>query len=206
MSRSVPSPQVFADRLRAFGGLAPALYVTGAVLTFMPLAQVAISTYPIQFLATEWRIGAVGILSQSLLLSAIGFMIVAVAAQARRHGRVQALLGAAGEGVVTLGIVLLAWFVVDVLLFTRSIPAGGRAGVLPATLNTLISTGLALAVIAAAARASQLSRAARVAAEDVERESGTLPIVGGTTRAETRGVDASPEDPTRPVDEDAAPS
>jgi hypothetical protein len=197
---------MFTVRMRALSALAPAFYVTGVVLTVISLTEVAISTYPIQILATEWRLGAVGILSQSLLLSAIGFILVALAAQTRSHGRVQMVLGAVGEGVVTLGIVLLAWFLVDVLLFTRSIPAGGRAGVLPATLNTLVSMGLAVAVIAATARASQLSRAPRVAAQGDESESGTLPIVGGTTRAETRGVDASPEDPTRPVHEDPAPS
>ena len=116
------------------------------------------------------------------------------------------VLGAVGEGVVTLGIVLLAWFLVDVLLFTRSIPAGGRAGVLPATLNTLVSMGLAVAVIAATARASQLSRATRVAAQGDESESGTLPIVGGTTRAEARGRDTWGEDETSAVDEDGDPS
>ncbi|MEP7000496.1 MAG: hypothetical protein ABI969_08445 [bacterium] len=73
--------------------LAPAAYLVAAALIVFPLYDSGISLSPWNTASAQWRFGAVGLLSNTLMIVALGAFITVVTAVASKHDRARRVLG-----------------------------------------------------------------------------------------------------------------
>jgi len=131
--------------------LSLSLYPTGVLLILVPTVEFALSIWPAELGNLVWRVGAVGTLSQTLLLPTLGVIALAAAASLGTHPRLLRVVAVCAAAFAILLLITLAGFALDVLNFRELIAEEQAVGILPAALNTILSQGLsALALLAVA--------------------------------------------------------
>jgi hypothetical protein len=88
----------------AFHRVAPCLYLLAFILILVPLLDASVSIIPFHVRNVQWRFGAVGLFTNTLLTPGLGFMMAVVTAAILQHERTQRVLA------------ILAWVSVVVLL------------------------------------------------------------------------------------------
>ena len=145
--------------------IAPCLYLLAAILIVVPLVDAAVSITPFHVRNVQWRFGALGLLTNTLLTPGVGFMLAVVTAALLQHLRTQRVLSIVAWIGAVLLLGLLVVFGLDALQ-TRALvrPEMMRPFV---TASTVAACKLVLWAITSIvfARASRVPRAQRRIAE-----------------------------------------
>ncbi|MDQ6633389.1 MAG: hypothetical protein M3Z10_01385 [Gemmatimonadota bacterium] len=141
--------------------IAPCLYLLALILIVVPLVDAAVSITPFRPRNVQWRFGAIGLFTNTLLTPGVGVMIAVVTAAVMQHVRAQRLLAILSWiGVVVL-LGMLVVFGLDALQ-TRALvrPEMMRPFVLASTVAAckLILWMIAFIVFARASRVPPSSR------------------------------------------------
>jgi hypothetical protein len=144
-----------------YSRIAPCLYLLACMLIVLPIVDAAVSVTPFHVRNVQWRFGAVGMFTNTLLTPGVGFMLAVVTAALLQHVRTQRVLSILSwiGAVVLLG--LLGVFALDALQ-TRAMvrPEMMRPFVLASSIaaGKLVLWTIAFIVFA---RASRVPRAVR---------------------------------------------
>lgn len=144
-----------------YNRLAACLYLLAFILVVLPIVDAAVSITPFHVRNVQWRFGAVGMFTNTLITPGVGFMLAVVTAALLQHVRTQRVLAVlAWIGVVVL-LGLLVVFGLDALQ-TRAMvrPEMVRPFVLASTVAAckLVLWTIAFAVFARASRVTRASR------------------------------------------------
>jgi hypothetical protein len=145
--------------------IAPCLYLMAFILVVVPLVDAAVSTMPFHVRNVQWRFGAIGLFTNTLLTPGVGFMLAVVTAALLQHLRIQRVLTVVSWIAAVALVGLLVVFALDALQ-TRAMvrPEMMRPFVLASTVAAckLVLWTIAFIVFA---RASRVPRAWRRSAE-----------------------------------------
>ena len=100
--------------------LAPAAYLVAAALVFFPLHDSGVSLIPWTVGSAQWRFGAIGVLSNTLMIVCLGAFIAVNAAMLANQLRVRRVLGAVSWTMALLLLIAIAAFAMD------AVQAGGQ--------------------------------------------------------------------------------
>ena len=93
--------------------LAPSAYLVGAVLFTFPLFDSSVSLSPWNVGSPQWRFGAIGLLSNTLMIVALGAFIAITTAVTLNQDRMRRILGIACWSVSVLLLGAMAAFALD---------------------------------------------------------------------------------------------
>jgi hypothetical protein len=100
--------------------LAPCLYLLAVILIVVPLFDAASTTLPFRPGNVQWRFGAVGLFSNTLLTPGLGYLLAVVTAVMLQHVRTQRALAILSWVAIVALAGLLVMFTLDALQ-TRSL-------------------------------------------------------------------------------------
>lgn len=109
----------FADHMDNYPRLAPAAYVIALMLIVFPIFDSVMSVVPLHFENAQWRFGAFGLLSNTLLIPLAGVLIALAVALAYEHEGMQKLLWVGSWTMAALLMLAVVLFALDSLQ-TRS--------------------------------------------------------------------------------------
>jgi hypothetical protein len=95
--------------------LAPCLYLLAFILIVVPLFDAATTTMPFRVGNVQWRFGAIGLLSNTLLTPGLGFGLAVVTAVTMQHVRTQRVLAILSWLTIVALLGLLVMFTLDAL-------------------------------------------------------------------------------------------
>jgi chromate transport protein ChrA len=168
------------NRYRSFAWPA---YIVGLTLILTPLADVALEVWPFRWGNAQWRFGAVGLLSNSSMVTAAGILIVLAVAIALEHYRLVDLIGWLSAVLAALVASILGIFALDVIQT--------RVDVLPAGLQAFTIASITAAakmlvfLVTLVAFATAALRTVRAKAADRRQRAASL-LVASTTRVARR--------------------
>lgn len=152
----------------------PAFLVSAALILF-PLADSVTSLYPWNIADPRWRFGAIGLLSNALILPVLGALIAHVTAAVLRHRAMRRLIGVVATLAGAVIMASLAIFALDALQTRASVQPQMQLSFTVATITAAVKTLLAGATLLAIGITTL--RALRAERRD---STGTpAPIVGG---------------------------
>ena len=93
--------------------LAPGAYLVAAVLVVFPLFDSGFSLSPWRIMSSQWRFGAVGLLSNTLMIVALGAFIAVATAVTLNHDRTRRILGITSWILAVVLLVAIAAFALD---------------------------------------------------------------------------------------------
>ncbi len=93
--------------------LAPGAYLVAAVLVVFPLFDSGFSLSPWRITSAQWRFGAIGLLSNTLMIVALGAFIAVATAVVLNQDRVRRTLGIASWILAVVLLVAIAAFALD---------------------------------------------------------------------------------------------
>lgn len=88
--------------------VAPCLYLLAVILILVPLIDATVSTLPLHLRNVQWRFGAIGLFTNTMLTPGLGFMMAVVTAATLEHVRTQRVLAILSW----IGVVVLLGFLV----------------------------------------------------------------------------------------------
>jgi hypothetical protein len=115
-------------------------YLVSLALILIPLADVMTTLFPWRVMDARWRFGAVGLISNALLLPMAGLLIAYVAATILNHATTRRVLGILGLLGALVGVVALGMFALDSLQTRASVAPAMRTSFMVATLAASIKT------------------------------------------------------------------
>jgi hypothetical protein len=95
--------------------LAPCLYLLAIILIVVPLVDAATTAMPSHAGNVQWRFGAIGLLSNTLLTPGLGFLLAVVTAVTFQHLRTQRALAILSWLAIVALVGLLVMFTLDAL-------------------------------------------------------------------------------------------
>ena len=95
--------------------LAPAAYAVAFLLVVIPFFDAGISVAPWMMGSAQWRFGALGLISNALMIPAAGALVAVVTAVTESHMNVQRYLGIALWVAAALAFVFLGMFTLDAI-------------------------------------------------------------------------------------------
>lgn len=106
-----------------FRQLAPGAYLVAAVLFFFPLIDSSFSLSPWNVGSAQWRFGAIGLMSNTLMIVALGALIAVAAAVLSGQDRPRRIIGMISWAIAILLLVAIAAFGLDAVQSRRDIRA-----------------------------------------------------------------------------------
>lgn len=88
-------------------------YTVAIALTVVPVVDALLVVWPPRLGVERWRFGAVGMLSNALLLSTLGLLVALVTAMARQHRKILRTIGMASAVSAAVAVLVLLLFVID---------------------------------------------------------------------------------------------
>ena len=141
--------------------LAPGAYLVAAVLSFFPLIDSSFSLSPWNVGSSQWRFGAIGLMSNTLMIVALGALIAVATAVLSGQERPRRIVGIICWVVAILLLVAIAGFGLDAVQSRREIRADLLNSYSIASLTAeikLLVGALSFALFGRAARNDHLSR------------------------------------------------
>lgn len=138
--------------------LAPSAYVVAFALVFIPLFDATMSLAPFRPGAPQWRFGAVGLLSNALMIPAIGILIAVTTAVVLGHERAQRVFSILCWLAVAILVAALAAFSLDALQTRASVQPAMRLSFMVASATAAAKLLLGAMTFALLARGSRLTR------------------------------------------------
>jgi hypothetical protein len=138
--------------------LAPAAYLVAFALVFIPLFDAAMSLVPFRLGAAAWRFGAVGLLSNALMIPAIGVLIALTTAVVLGHERTQRVFSILCWITAAILLAALVAFSLDALQTRASVQPAMKLSFAVASATAAAKLLLGSVTFALFARGSRLSR------------------------------------------------
>lgn len=174
--------------MRSFRHLSAPTYLVAFLFLFVPLLDLIVSVWPLQFGNLRWRVAMVGQLSGGLMTVFLGFLLALAIATVLDQPRMQRAIVALSGLLAVLLLVIIGLFVLDIFQLRGAVRVEVRRAFDMIAVQAFIKLVLALVgsvlfVLAGirAARDEQKSRRSRGAAE------GPVVMVGGRSPADVRG-------------------
>jgi hypothetical protein len=102
--------------------LARVAYVVGALLAFVPMLDVFTALLPITVTDSRWRYGAVGLMSNAIILPLAGMLVLGVTASLLHHRRVLRGLAIYAALASVVGVLVLIMFGLDAIQTQGTMP------------------------------------------------------------------------------------
>jgi hypothetical protein len=90
-------------------------YVVAIAMIAIPLADVFTSLFPWRFLEPRWRFGAVGLISNSLLIPMLGLLVAYLTATVLNHRLTRRIIGGVSFAGLAICLLTLIMFALDAL-------------------------------------------------------------------------------------------
>jgi len=135
--------------------LARAGYLLGALLVLIPLSDATSQVMPLRFGDERWRFGAVGQLSNLLLVPLLGFLIVIAIATLRDSRRVKRVIGAVCGILALILAVLSVLFILDYFQARAIITPKFQHAIAVATGSALVKNVISIVTLVLLSRADQ---------------------------------------------------
>ena len=181
----VPSPPlVRLEQLKPmlpFKRLAVPAYLVCLALVLLPLVDVMTTLFPWQFAEARWRFGAVGLISNALLLPMAGLLVALAMATATENRAMRLTVGIVSAAAATVSVLALALFGLDAVQTSAVVRPEMRTSFIVASttaagktlIATVTFTFLALAALKGRKSAATQSSAQRPALIPVDSRSTT---------------------------------
>ena len=155
------TPERNRGPLRPNNRIIAALYVTAVLLILVPFGDLSLGASPLRPVDVEWRYGAVGLASRTLLTPLLGLLIAVLTAIAAGHPRALVFLSAASALGALLLVVTSGGFLLDHIQMRNQVrPASIRvfdmAGM--QALVKLVAVAVALMILALGGRGASHRR------------------------------------------------
>jgi hypothetical protein len=128
-----------------------ALYLAGyalaLTLVLIPLSEAALAVFPPRPLATEWRVGSIGIFTEALMTPVLGLAIAVVVARVSGHPRAFRALGGLSAILAGLLVISAGVFTLDSLKTRPQVRPEALTTFNAATLQALMKMVLSGAVL-----------------------------------------------------------
>ena len=141
--------------------LAPAAYLVAAVLVIFPLYDSAVSLIPWNVSSAQWRFGALGLLSNTLMIVCLGALIAVGVSMLADQPRGRRALGIIAWVFAILLLVGIAGFALDAVQARGQIRADLRASYQIASITAELKLLLGVLTFAMLGRASRPERTVR---------------------------------------------
>jgi hypothetical protein len=125
-----------------FRTLAWPVYLAGALMIGLPLADLLANIWPVRLAQLEWRFGTVGLLSGFTLSPVLGLIMCVAAAAVLEHRVVQRVFATIGMLGAVLLIGLTVIFAFDWLQYRAAAPAEARPGMDTGSIKAIIKHAL----------------------------------------------------------------
>lgn len=155
--------------------LALPAYLVAISLTAIPVFDALMQTAPFHPLSAEWRFAAIGLLSNAIMLPAIGMLIAVAVAQGNEDDVSQRGLRLIGWSAVVIIMVAAASFVLDALQTRTLVRPELQSSFLVASGTAVFKLLFGALTFAALARACQLPRGRKPRRGDMVRSSEAKP-------------------------------
>lgn len=141
--------------------LAPAAYFVAAALVVFPLYDSSVTLMPWTLGSAQWRFGAIGVLSNTLMIVCLGAFIAVGAAILSSQPRARRVLGAASWVLAVLLLVSMTAFAMDAVQARRQIRADLLTPYRLASITAEVKLLMGLLALAMLGRATRLDRTVR---------------------------------------------
>src|SRR5689334_3235940 len=96
-------------------------YLVGAALFLIPPFEAVMQTIPLRMSDPRWRFGFLGLVSNSMMMTGAGFLVLFMVADYFEHRRVQKALGIVAIAAAFLFIIMAGMFSLDVLQVRKEV-------------------------------------------------------------------------------------
>jgi hypothetical protein len=162
------------DQYRFLAGPA---YLVAFTLVAVPLFDALTQLGGLNPGSSQWRFGAIGLMSNAFLIPAAGLLIALAAAKMLGHGRFLRVFGALCGLGSALAVVVLLLFALDAVQTRANVQPAARFAFLVASLTAAAKLILAIGTLAAMARAGLRTPLLKPGGKS--RERAPLASVGG---------------------------
>jgi hypothetical protein len=153
--------------------LAPCAYVVAFTLIAIPLFDAAMSVAPFHLGTAQWRFGAVGLFSNALMLTAVGYFLAVATALIQGHAGLQRVLRILGWTIGAGILCSIVLFGLDALQTRAAVAPRMRLSFVVASVTAVGKLLLGALTFALLARACRPSRRAK-GKEAVDSAAGPL--------------------------------
>lgn len=166
--------------------LARAGYLLSALLIILPLFDTTMQVWPLRLGDERWRFGAVGQLSNLLLVPLLGFLLIIAIATFRDSRRVKRVTGAICAILAVVLAILCVFFILDYFQARTIITPKFQHAIAVATTSAMLKNVLSIITLALLSRAGFAGPKATVVKKVVPTpEPSPTPLIPlGATRAE----------------------
>jgi hypothetical protein len=152
-------------------------YTVAIGLATMPIIDAVLLVWPPQFGVERWRFGAVGMLSNGLLLSNLGILVALATAMVRNHRRILKGIGYGSAIAAAIAVMVLVLFVIDSTHTRATVAPEQNLSYAVATVAAVGKQLLAVATLVAFAIAGFRSAAPARAASKAREGRNMLPLI-----------------------------
>ena len=141
--------------------LAPAAYLVAAALVIFPLLDSAMSLMPWKAGSTQWRFGAIGLISNTLMIVCLGALIAVGMSVLANHEAGRRVLGKISWTLAVLLLIGIVAFAMDAVQARRQIRADLLSSYQLASIMAevkLLTAVLSFAMLGRAARMQRVTR------------------------------------------------
>jgi hypothetical protein len=158
--------------------LAPAAYLVAAALVIFPLYDSTVSLLPWNVMSAQWRFGAIGLLSNTLMIVCLGALLAAAVSIFANQPRTRRVLWVISWTVSVLLLLGIVAFALDAVQARRQIRADLLASYQIASITAELKMLLGVLTFAMLGRASRQEGTIR-------QDSVGSPMLVGKTRIQT---------------------
>jgi hypothetical protein len=141
--------------------LAVPAYIVACMLMFIPLFDATMQLWPLRPDSTQWRFGALGLMSNAFLIPAVGLLIVLVTGRTFGHVRLLRVTGWLCAAAAVVATILLLLFALDAVETRTAVTAAGRLSFVVASFTAAGKMLLAIVTLVLMARAGLRTHRAR---------------------------------------------
>jgi hypothetical protein len=127
--------------------MAPPAYLVGAALFIIPPVDTLMQVLPIRISDPRWRFGAFGLISNALMLSLVGYLIIMMTAAVFEHRKTQRTLGIVAIAIAVVLVLGFGLFTLDVLQVRQGIPPNQQLAYRVGSLQALCKSVLGIVTL-----------------------------------------------------------
>ncbi|CAN5538553.1 hypothetical protein BH09GEM1_BH09GEM1_01540 [soil metagenome] len=161
MSLTVGTHHLLLISMNSYRQLAPASYLVAAALVLFPLYDSGVQLIPWNIGSAQWRFGAIGLLSNTLMIVCLGAVIAVGVAVLANQERGRRILGAVSWAVAIVLLIGIAAFAMDAVQARRQIRADLLTSYQIASITAEVKMLVGVLTFAMLGRATRMERVIR---------------------------------------------